>query len=106
MVNNVERSFRALGHPVRLEILERLARGPASVGEATVGLEVSKPAVTKHLKVLEGAGLVKRKVSGRSHTLRLVDRPLADAAGWIERHRALWESKFDAIESYLGEDDR
>ena len=106
MVNNVERSFRALGHPVRRRIVQRLARSPATVGDATVGLDVSKPAVTRHLKVLEGAGLVARDVTGRTHTLRLVDQPLAEAAGWIDRQRALWEGKFDAIEEFLQEDDR
>src|SRR3954454_24540332 len=103
MVNNVDRSFRALGHPIRLEILERLAGGPATVGNATAGLDVSKPAVTKHLKVLEGAGLVTREVEGRTHVLRLAPRPLTQAGGWIERQRALWESKFDTIEQYLEE---
>jgi DNA-binding transcriptional ArsR family regulator len=101
MVNNVDRSFRALGHPVRVQILERLASGPATVGDATAGLDVSKPAVTKHLKVLEGAGLVTREVEGRTHVLRLSREPLEQAGGWIERQRALWESKFDTIEEYL-----
>jgi DNA-binding transcriptional ArsR family regulator len=106
MVNNVERSFRALGHPVRIEIVERLARGSGNVAEVTGGIGVSKPAVTKHLKVLEGAGIVTREVEGRAHTLRLVREPLAEASGWIERQRALWESKFDAIERYLEEEQR
>jgi DNA-binding transcriptional ArsR family regulator len=104
MVNNVERSFRALGHPVRVAIVERLARGPATVGDATAGLDVSKPAVTKHLKVLEGAGLVTREVEGRTHRLALAEQPLLQAGGWIERQRALWESKFDTIEAYLEEE--
>jgi DNA-binding transcriptional ArsR family regulator len=106
LVNHVERSFRALGHPARLRIVERLARGPASVAAVSGGLEVSKPAVTKHLKVLEAAGIVTREVDGRTHTLRLAREPLAEAGGWIERQRALWESKFDAIERYLEEEQR
>ncbi len=104
MVNNVDRSFRALGHPVRRQIVERLARGPATVGHATAGLEISKPAVTKHLKVLESAGLVTREVEGRTHRLWLAEQPLVQAGGWIERQRALWESKFDTIEEYLEEE--
>jgi DNA-binding transcriptional ArsR family regulator len=104
MVNNVDRSFRALGHPIRRQIVERLARGPATVGHATAGLDVSKPAVTKHLKVLEGAGLVTREVEGRTHRLRLAEQPLVQAGGWIERQRVLWESKFDTIEEYLEEE--
>ncbi|HEX4759670.1 MAG TPA: metalloregulator ArsR/SmtB family transcription factor [Thermoleophilaceae bacterium] len=106
MVNNVDRSFRALGHPVRREIVERLARGPATVGDATAGLNVSKPAVSKHVKVLEGAGLLTREVEGRTHRLRLSEQPLVQAGGWIERQRALWESKFDTIEDYLEEERR
>ena len=108
MVNSqssVERSFHALGHPARRRIVERLAHGPATVGEAAAGLPISKPAVTKHLKVLEGAGLVLRVREGRAHRLELERRPLGEAADWIERHRALWESKFDAVERFLAEED-
>jgi DNA-binding transcriptional ArsR family regulator len=103
MVNSVDRSFRALGHPARRRIVERLAHGPATVGVATAGLEISKPAVTKHLKVLERAGLVRRVREGRTHRLQLERRPLGEAADWIERHRALWESKFDEVERFLAE---
>ena len=105
MVNNVERSFRALGHPARRRIVERLAHGPATVGEATNGLGITKPAVTKHLKVLEGAGLVRRVREGRTHRLRLERKPLSEAADWMERQRGLWESKFDAVERFLAEGD-
>jgi DNA-binding transcriptional ArsR family regulator len=103
-VNNhpqLDRSFLALSHPVRRTIVERLARGPATVGEATRGLDVSKPMVTKHLKVLEDAGVIRREVEGRTHVLRLRARPLDDATRWLERHRALWEAKFDAVERHL-----
>jgi DNA-binding transcriptional ArsR family regulator len=105
MVNQVDRSFRALGHPARRRIVERLAHGPATVGGATGGLQISKPAVTKHLKVLEGAGLVRRVREGRTHLLHLERAPLVEAAEWIARHRALWESKFDALEEFLAEED-
>jgi DNA-binding transcriptional ArsR family regulator len=106
MVNSVEASFRALGHPARRRIVERLAHGPATVGDATAGLGISKPAVTKHVKVLEGAGLVRRVREGRTHRLQLEGRPLGEAADWAERHRALWESKFDAVERFLAEEER
>ena len=98
---HLDRSFLALSHPVRRTIVERLTRGPATVGEASRGLPVSKPAVTKHLKVLEEAGVVTRTISGREHVLRLRPRALRDAGRWLELHRALWESKFDAIEQHL-----
>jgi DNA-binding transcriptional ArsR family regulator len=97
----LDRSFLAFSHPVRRAIVARLARGPATVGEATGGLGVSKPAVTKHLKVLEEAGVIRRAVEGRTHRLRLEARALEDASGWLERHRVLWESKFDAVERHL-----
>jgi DNA-binding transcriptional ArsR family regulator len=103
-VNNqvhLDRSFVALAHPVRRSIVERLSSGPATVGEASRGLGVSKPAVTKHLKVLEGAGVVTRTVSGRTHLLRLEPRSLREASAWLDLHRSLWEAKFAAVERHL-----
>ena len=99
----LDASFGALSHPVRRTIVERLAHGPATVGEATVGLSVSKPAISKHLKVLEQAGVVARAVEGRTHRLTLDERPLADASTWMDRQRELWERKLDVIEEYLEE---
>jgi DNA-binding transcriptional ArsR family regulator len=103
-VNNqpaLDRSFLALSHPVRRAIVERLATGPATVGEASRGLGVSKPAVTKHLDVLEEAGVVTRTAVGRTRVLRLVPRPLDEASAWLELHRSLWEAKFEAVERHL-----
>jgi DNA-binding transcriptional ArsR family regulator len=97
----LDRSFLALSHPARRTIVERLAQGPASVGKASEGLGLSKPAVSKHVRVLEDAGLVRREVDGREHRLRLESRPMTEAEQWIERHRELWERKFDAVERYL-----
>ncbi len=94
----------AFSHPARRAIVERLAHGSATVGEAARGLPLSKPAISKHLKVLEEAGLVSRVIEGRRHRLRLEPRPFEAAAGWIERHRRLWEAKFDEVERYLAED--
>jgi DNA-binding transcriptional ArsR family regulator len=108
-VNNhavLDRSFLALSHPVRRAIVERLVDGPASVGAASRGLGVSKPAVTKHLKVLEGAGVVSRTVSGRTHVLRLEPRSLREVSEWLELHRSLWEAKFEAVERHLAEANR
>ena len=106
MVNSsdeLDRSFAALAHPIRRRIVERLAGGPATVGAATGGLGVSKPAISKHLRVLEEAGVVARAVEGRTHRLSLSERPLTGASGWIERQRELWERKFDTIDEYLKE---
>jgi DNA-binding transcriptional ArsR family regulator len=99
----LDRSFLALSHPVRRAIVERLVTGPATVGEASHGLGVSKPAVTKHLKVLENAGVVGRTVAGRTHVLRLHPRALNEASEWLELHRSLWEAKFEAVERHLAE---
>jgi DNA-binding transcriptional ArsR family regulator len=106
MVNSsgqLDHSFLALSHPIRRGIVERLAAGPATVGNATGGFGVSKPAITRHLKVLEDAGVIERTVEGRTHRLSLRTDPLADASEWMERQRELWERKFDTVEQFLDE---
>ena len=99
----LDRSFLALSHPARRTIVERLAEGPATVGQASRGLGLSKPAVSKHVRVLEEAGLIHRAVEGREHRLRLEARPMTEAEQWIERHRELWERKFDTVERFLAD---
>jgi DNA-binding transcriptional ArsR family regulator len=101
----LDRSFLALSHPVRRAIVERLVTGPATVGQASGGLGVSKPAVTKHVRVLEDAGVVTRTVLGRTHVLRLETSPLREASAWLELHRSLWEAKFKAVEEHLADSD-
>jgi DNA-binding transcriptional ArsR family regulator len=101
MVND---PFKALSHPIRRDIVERLAAGPATVGEATAGFGVSKPAISKHLKVLEESGVVKRSVEGRTHRLSLELDGLRDAAEWMDRQRALWGRMFDVVDDYLKEE--
>jgi len=101
MVNND--SFRVLAPPIRRSIVERLGAGPASVGEATGGLGVSKPAISKHLKVLEESGVVTRVVEGRTHRLSLEPSALEGAAEWMEEQRARWERLFDVVDDYLME---
>ena len=106
MVNNtaeLDHAFAALSHPVRRRIVERLARGPATVGEAAAGSGVSKPAISKHLRVLEEADVIVRVIDGRQHRLSLTADSLGDASDWIERQRRLWERKFDVVEQYLEE---
>jgi DNA-binding transcriptional ArsR family regulator len=99
----LDRSFFVLAHPVRRAIVERLVSGPRSVGRASAGLGVSKPAVSKHLKILETAGVVARTVTGRTHVLRLEPQTLNAASEWLELHRSLWEAKFAAVERRLAE---
>ena len=96
-------SFTALAHPIRREIVERLSGGTATVGEASRDLGVSKPTVSRHLKLLEEAGVISRVVDGRSHRLSLRPETLAATAGWIEDQRARWERAFDKLEEYLEE---
>jgi DNA-binding transcriptional ArsR family regulator len=100
----VNDSFKALSHPIRRGIVERLAAGPATVGDATRGFGVSKPAISKHLKILEETGVVTRVVEGRTHRLSLEPRVLSEAADWMDRQRALWERLFDVVDEYLKEE--
>jgi DNA-binding transcriptional ArsR family regulator len=97
--------FRALAHPLRREIVERVSGGAITVGEATRDLGVSKPTISRHLKMLEDAGMVSRVIDGRTHRLTLQPNTLADAAGWLERQRARWERLFEVVGEYLEEDE-
>jgi DNA-binding transcriptional ArsR family regulator len=99
----LDRSFAACSHPIRRSILERLSEREMTVGEATGDFGVSKPAISKHLKVLEEAGAIVRVIDGRTHRLRLREQPLNDAYAWINRQRELWERKLDTVEEYLRE---
>jgi len=99
----LDRTFAACSHPIRRGIIERLADGELTVGEATRDFGVSKPAISKHLRTLEQAGAIIRVVDGRTHTLRLTESPLQDAQAWIARQRALWERKLDVVEEFLHE---
>jgi DNA-binding transcriptional ArsR family regulator len=97
-------TFTALAHPIRREIVERLSGGGvATVGEASRELGVSKPTISRHLKLLEEAGIVTRVIDGRTHRLGLRPEALAEAAEWIEQQRARWERLFDVVGEYLEE---
>jgi DNA-binding transcriptional ArsR family regulator len=104
-VLDLDRSFHALSHPVRRAIVGRLCRGPATVAEAASGTRASKPAVTKHVRVLVDAGIVDRAVRGRTHVLTLRPEPLTRASGWIEAQRGLWQRKLDVVAAFLAEED-
>jgi DNA-binding transcriptional ArsR family regulator len=103
MVND---SFKALSHPIRRGIVERLAVGPATVGEVSRDFEVSKPAITKHLKVLEETGVVSRAIEGRTHRLSIEPKVLDEAAEWMDRQRVLWGRLFDVVDEYLKEESK
>ncbi len=96
-------TFRALAHPLRREIVERLSEGAATVGDVTRDFEVSKPTISRHLRVLEEAGIVSRVIVGRSHRLALRPEALAEAEEWIENQRTRWERLFDVVGEYLKE---
>jgi DNA-binding transcriptional ArsR family regulator len=96
-------TFRALAHPLRRDIVARLSAGAATVGEVTRDFGVSKPTISRHLKLLEEAGVVSRVVDGRTHRLALRPDALADAAQWIDHQRERWERLFDVVGEYLDE---
>jgi DNA-binding transcriptional ArsR family regulator len=100
MANDV---FTALAHPLRREIVHRLSGGTATVGETTHDLGVSKPTISRHLKLLEEAGVVSRVVDGRTHRLALRPETLAETSDWIDNQRARWERLFDVVGEYLEE---
>ena len=93
--------FRALAHPTRRRIVERLGAGPGTVAEVTKGFGVSKPTITKHLKVLEESGVVVREVDGRTHRLSLDLDSLGETVDWVDRQRAVWGRMLDAVEEYV-----
>jgi DNA-binding transcriptional ArsR family regulator len=95
--------FKALAHPIRRGIVERLAAGPATIREATRDFGVSKPTISKHVKVLEEAGVVVRRIEGRTHRLGLDLDALDEAVDWLDRQRTIWERMFDVVDDYLEE---
>jgi DNA-binding transcriptional ArsR family regulator len=95
--------FGALADATRRAILERLAAGEASVTELAEPFDMSLPAITKHLKVLERAGLITRGRDAQWRPCRLEATPLREAAEWVEQYRQFWEASFDRLEEYLKE---
>jgi len=89
--------FAALSDATRRGLLTRLIEGEATVGALAEPLQMSLPAVSKHLRVLEDAGLLKRRVEGRTHFISANPKPLREAVNWIERHRQMWEGSFDRL---------
>ena len=96
-------TFAALADPTRRAILARLAAGEASVTELSEPFAMTMPAISKHLKVLERAGLIARGRKAQWRPRRLDAGPLKDVAQWLEHYRRHWEESFDRLESYLGE---
>ena len=102
-VDQLSTTFAALADPTRRAILSRLATGEASVTELAEPFEMSMPAVSKHLKVLEKAGLIARGREAQWRPCRLRAQPLKDVSDWVERYRAMWEARLGRLDDYLRE---
>lgn len=96
-------TFLALADPTRRAILARLALGDASVAELAEPFDISQPAVSKHLKILERAGLVSTGVDRQRRPRRIEGRPLAEASAWLEGYRAIWDTNYQRLDSLLAE---
>ena len=99
-------TFAALADPTRRKILARLSNHPARVTDLAAPFRMSLPAVSKHLRVLEKAGLLKRKRHGREYHIELVSSPMREARKWIEQYRKFWEGSLDALARHLENTDQ
>lgn len=103
MPDRLDATFLALADPTRRAILARLARGEASVTELAEPFAISQPAISKHLKILERAGLITVGQDAQRRPRRFEGKPLAEASAWIERYRASWEANFERLDGVLVE---
>jgi DNA-binding transcriptional ArsR family regulator len=99
----LDRVFHALAHPARRAIIRQLSGGERNLSELASPLRMTFPAATKHVRVLERATLVRRRVAGREHLCRLSASPLRDAMHWTEQFRRNWEARFEALDALLDE---
>lgn len=102
----LDRTLVALSDPTRRAILERLSRGEARVTELAQPFPISLNSVSKHIRMLERAGLVRRRKAGKEHLLSFNRRPMDEAAAWIERHRELWAARVSALDDLLQAEDQ
>lgn len=100
---NLDLTFAALADPTRRAILARLAKGEASVNELVEPFELSQPAISRHLKVLENAGLVSRGRDAQRRPVRIEAAPMAEAVGWLEAYRKFWEHSYTRLDGLLAE---
>lgn len=99
----LDATFMALADPTRRAILARLAKGEASVVELAEPFAISQPAISKHLKMLERAGLISRRVDAQRRPCKIEAVPLAAASGWLENYRTFWEQSYDKLDGLLAE---
>ncbi|MBM3289015.1 MAG: helix-turn-helix transcriptional regulator [Candidatus Hydrogenedentes bacterium] len=103
MTPQMDRTFFALGDPTRRAVLQRLTHGPATVGDLARPFSMSMQAVSKHLRVLEQAGLVRKTKAGRERLIALEVGPLREAGDWIGAYRQFWEGRLDSLAEVLNE---
>ena len=103
LANRLDATFAALADPTRRAILARLATGAASVTDLAKPFKISQPAISKHLKVLEKAGLIATGQDAQRRPRRIVAKPLAEASEWLEEYRQLWEANFQRLDDLLDE---
>ena len=101
MEDTLSLRFNALGHPVRRSILEQLARGSAKVGDLAAKFTLTAPAITNHLKVLERAGLVNRRIEAQTRIISLCTQEMAATEQWLSDVRRFWEGSFDKLDEHL-----
>jgi DNA-binding transcriptional ArsR family regulator len=99
--NRLDATFLALADPTRRALLARLARGEASVTELSAPFEMSQPAISKHLKMLERAGLISAGQDAQRRPRRIEGKPLAEARAWLEQYRDIWEANFERLDHLL-----
>lgn len=99
--HTLDKTFSALSNPIRRTIVEKLADGESTVSQLAEPFDVSLPAISKHLRILEDAGLLARTKDGRIYRCSLRGTPIQQAADWLERYRMFWERKFDALDTHL-----
>ncbi len=99
--DKLDAAFAALADPTRRAILARLAQGERTVNELARPFDMTLPAISKHLRVLEDAGLLSRGKEGRKRPCRIQARPLKDVADWLEHYRRLWDERLDRLDAYL-----
>lgn len=100
-MNQLDATFSALADPTRRAIVARLASGSATVNELAAPFDISLPAISRHLKVLEGAQLISREIEGQKRRCHLRPETLQQAEDWIEHHRRFWSESLDKLETYL-----
>lgn len=101
--SQLDATFAALADPTRRAILARLAQGDASVNELAAPFAMSQPAISKHIKVLEHAGLISRSREAQKRPCRIEAKPLAEASDWLERYRQYWEGNYERLDALLEE---